>query len=152
MLLRTHIAITFLFILLIIGNVNNKIIFLSVALISTLIPDIDTRFSVLGKRRVFRILQFFVRHRKMFHSLIFCLIITSILVLFVHVLALGFFLGYGLHLFADSFTIEGIIPFYPFGKRSSWRIRTGAKTETILFLSVFAIDFLLLVYYIFGFF
>ena len=51
------------------------------------------------------------------------------LVFFFPILALGFFLGYGLHLFADSFTRDGIRPFYPFKKKTSGRLRTGSKLE-----------------------
>jgi membrane-bound metal-dependent hydrolase YbcI (DUF457 family) len=50
------------------------------------------------------------------------------------VIALGFFLGYGLHLFADSFTKEGITPFYPFSRmKSSGGITTGGKPSLEFF-------------------
>ncbi len=57
-----------------------------------------------------------------------------LLTLFLPIIALPFFLGYGLHLFADSFTVRGIKPFYPYKKKSSWRIRTGGKSEVIVFV------------------
>lgn len=55
------------------------------------------------------------------------LVITLFFALFFPVISLPFFLGYSLHLFADSFTIQGIKPFYPIKKVSSWKIKTGGN-------------------------
>jgi membrane-bound metal-dependent hydrolase YbcI (DUF457 family) len=54
--------------------------------------------------------------------------------------ALGFFLGYSLHLFLDSFTIDGIMPFWPLRKKSSFGLKTGGKIETSLFLGLVILD------------
>lgn len=140
MLIRTHLSITIFFILLFISRVEHQFVFVAVALISTFIPDIDSKFSALGKKKSLRILQFFIRHRGFFHSFSFLILITLFFVLFFPVVALPFFLGYGLHLFADSFTITGIRPFYPYKKKSSGKIRTGGKSETIVFLAFIVID------------
>ena len=140
MLIRTHLSITLFFILLFISSVEHQFVFVVVALISTFIPDIDSKFSAFGKNKSLRVLQFFIRHRGLFHSFSFLIIITLFFALFFPIVALPFFLGYGLHLFADSFTITGIRPFYPCKKKSKGKIRTGGKSETIVFLAFFIID------------
>jgi len=138
MLLKTHLAISIFFILLLINSVESKLFFIIVALLSTYIPDIDSRYSTLGRKKINRILQWFTKHRGVIHSFTFLLLITLLLTLFFPVLALGFFLGYGLHLFADSFTSEGIRPFYPFKKRVRGPVKTGGRFE-IMFLVGFVI-------------
>jgi len=76
----------------------------------------------------------------MFHSFSVCIILSIILAAFIPVLALPFFLGYGLHLLADTFTIEGIKVFWPFPVKSSWRVRTGSRLETTIFLVFLLVD------------
>ena len=148
MMLRTHIAINLLFILLFLPHISSDLIFVPVALIATALPDLDTGFSTVGKMKASRIIQFFVRHRGFFHSLTFCAIISALFSVVVPVLALPFFLGYSLHLFADSFTFEGIKPFWPAKKSSSWRLRTGSMIETSLFVFFVLADLLVLVFMI----
>jgi len=140
MLIRTHLSITLFFILVFISNVEHKFVFVLVALFATFIPDIDSKFSIIGKRKIFRILQFFIKHRGIVHSFTFLMMLTFIFALFFPILALPFFLGYGLHLFADSFTIEGIKPFYPYKKISSWKIKTGGKSEIFVFVFFLIVD------------
>ena len=113
--------------------------------ISSLIPDIDSEFSFLGKKKIFRPLQWIVKHRGIVHSFIFLFPITFILTLLLPITALPFFLGYSIHLIADSFTIEGVRFFYPFKKEISWKIRTGGKVEMIV-QAIFVIADLFLLY------
>lgn len=150
MLIKTHLAIIVFFILLLISSVENKLVFISVALIATFIPDVDSKFSKLGQRKIFRPLQFFVKHRGILHSFIFLILITSFFVLFLPVVAFPLFLGYGIHLLADSFSREGIKPFYPFKKTSSGRIKTGGKTETSIFVFFVLADLFLLLANVFS--
>ena len=49
--------------------------------------------------------------------------------MFLPVLALGFFLGYGLHLFGDSLTIEGIRVWWPSREEIRGPMRVGGKVE-----------------------
>jgi inner membrane protein len=145
MLIKTHIAITVFGILLLILSVEHKIIFILVALIATFIPDIDSRYSVMGKKKINRILQFFTKHRGITHSFVFLIVITLIFLYFIPVVALGFFLGYGLHLFADSFTKNGITPFHPFSKKKSEGfISTGRKFEKFIFICFIILNVILL--------
>lgn len=143
MLIKTHIAITLFFVLLLISVVENKILFVVVALLATFIADVDFQFSKLGKYKIARVLQFFVKHRGVIHSFTFLVLITLFFVLFLPVLALPFFLGYGAHLLADSFTIRGIRAFWPSKKVSSWKVKTGGKLETGIFVTFVLIDLLL---------
>lgn len=133
MLTKTHLAITLFFVLILLESISNKTLFVAVALISTLIPDIDSKFSSLGKKKVFRPLQFFIKHRGILHSFIFLIIVEGILILFYPVLAFPFLVGYGLHLFADGFTKRGIRLLYPLKKKFSGNIRVGGFTDITLF-------------------
>ncbi len=145
MLIKTHLAITIFFILLFIPAVENKVVFSAVALIATFLPDMDSRFSSIGKKPIVRILNFFTKHRGMIHTFTFLISLTVILVLIFPVAAFGFFLGYGLHLLADSFTIQGIIPFYPLKKKSAGKIKTGSMLERGIFVGLIIADVFLLI-------
>ena len=144
MLLRTHLAISLAAVLVFLSFVEHKVTFVIVVLISTLIPDIDTKNSKIGDHLILRPFQIFVKHRSIFHSFSFLLLITLLFVLFLPILALGFFLGYGTHLFADSFTKEGIQVFYPWKKKSSGWITTGGKTEVSVFVFFIILDLFLI--------
>ncbi len=148
MLIRTHLLITLFFVLLLFNSVNAKykILFVIVALLATYIPDLDSQSSKIGNRKILRILQFFTKHRGMIHSFTFLILITLVFVLFLPVVSLGFFLGYGLHLLADSFTMAGITPFYPYKKKTCGRVRTGGKSETIVFVVLLFADLGLLIW------
>jgi inner membrane protein len=146
MLIRTHIAIVIFFILFFVPLVENQAVFVLITLVATFLPDVDSRFSKLGQRKIFRPLQFFVKHRDFFHSFTFLFLITLFFALFWPIAALPFFLGYGIHLLADSFTVEGIKPFYPYRKTSSWRVRTGRRLETSLFVFFVLADLFMLVW------
>jgi inner membrane protein len=145
MLIRTHLVITLFLVLLLIGYVNHSFLFLVVALLATYIPDIDTKNSKIGHHILFRPIQWLSRHRGMMHSFSFLILITLFISLFFPIVALGFFVGYASHLFADSFTIEGIRPFYPSKKRSSGNVITGSVSETNIFVIFLVIDIILFI-------
>jgi membrane-bound metal-dependent hydrolase YbcI (DUF457 family) len=145
MLIKTHFAITIFGILLLISTVENKVVFVVVALIATFLPDVDSRYSVMGRKTLNRILFFFTKHRGIIHSFTFLIIVTLILLYILPSVALGFFVGYGFHLFADSFTSNGITPFYPFSKKkSSGFVTSGKKFEKFVFIIFIIIDLALL--------
>ena len=144
MLIKTHLAITVFFVLLFLPVVNHDIVFVIVALVATFLPDVDSRHSTLGRKWWNRILQFFTKHRGVIHSFSFLLVISVIFALFIPILALGFFLGYGLHLLGDSFTQGGISPFWPFRKMSSGGLRTGGKVEKLILTLFVILDALLI--------
>jgi|TARA_Y100000310_G_C20695573_1_gene825452 inner membrane protein len=129
MLIKTHLAITIFFILLLISSVEYKLIFVVFAILATYVPDIDSRFSTLGSKKIARILQFFTKHRGMIHSFTFLFVLTFLIALFFPIASLGFFVGYASHLFADSFTLDGIKPFYPSKVVSRGKVATGGVIE-----------------------
>ena len=93
----------------------------------------------------FTAFNFLTKHRGILHSMTFCLILTVILASFNQKLALPFFLGYSLHLVADSFTIAGIKPFWPSTKVIKGFVRTGGLTERILLCSLITADVILFI-------
>lgn len=149
MLIKTHLAITGFFVLLLLPFISHKFIFIILAMIATYIPDIDLENSKLGKKKIFRPLQIFVKHRGFFHSFTFLFAITFIFVFFIPIISLGFFVGYASHLFADSFTINGISPFWPFSKKSQGKLKTGGIMESSIFLIFLLVDLVLVSKYIF---
>mgnify|MGYP001574918112 FL=1 len=145
MLFKTHVVVAIFVMLLFLPNISREFIFIPTLLISTILPDIDSAFSTLGKSKGFRPLQMFTKHRGFLHSFTFCIIVSLTLTFFFPVLALPFFLGYSVHLSLDSLTIEGIQPFWPNKKTLSWRIRTSGMTETTLFFTFTLADAALII-------
>lgn len=141
---RTHLAIVFFFILAFVPYTSHKITFCIFAFLASLVPDVDTEFSTLGKYKVMRVLQFFTKHRGMIHSLSFCMVISFILALFLPIFAFPIFLGYGVHLLSDSITIEGIQPFWPLKRRAEGFVRTNSSLEHAIFLSFVLVNFLII--------
>ena len=119
MMIKTHLAITLFFVLLFVPFVKWPLLFLVIALFATYLPDIDSKHSKIGRHFFLRPFQWFAKHRGFVHSFTFLSLITLGLVFFFPLISLAFFVGYGSHLIADSFTIEGIKPFHPWKK--TWR-------------------------------
>lgn len=147
MLIRTHLVIAFLFGLFFMNRFETNFLFLFVVLISTFIPDIDSRFSKLGKRKIFRPLQYFAGHRKIFHSFVFLGLISFPLFFFSEIIFYGFVLGYSLHLFLDCFSVMGVYPFYPFDFKIRGFIRTGGLFEILIFYIFLFIDMFFIMSY-----
>jgi membrane-bound metal-dependent hydrolase YbcI (DUF457 family) len=150
MLAKTHLAITLFFSLLLAPFVQNQFCFIVISLVATLLPDIDSKFSELGKRKAFRLIQLFLKHRGILHSLLFLFFIAFLLILFLPSIALPFFLGYGIHLITDSFTVSGIKLFYPLKAVYYGFIKTGAIKETVIFWLFLIADFIYLTSIIFN--
>ncbi|HOW36752.1 MAG TPA: metal-dependent hydrolase [Candidatus Pacearchaeota archaeon] len=146
MLTRTHLAISIFFILLFFPLFDNKIVFCGVMIVSTLLPDIDSSHSKLGKNFLLRPLQFFFGHRGILHSFTFALMISVLVFFFSQEASIAFFFGYGLHLLADSLTVMGITPFYPISKKWKGVIKTGGWSEAIIFMILILADIALLVF------
>jgi membrane-bound metal-dependent hydrolase YbcI (DUF457 family) len=146
MLIRTHLSIVTAAIILVLPYINgfsSKIIFVGVAFFATLLPDIDNSYSILGKYKIFRPLQFFVQHRGPLHSFSFMIFVFVILYIFHAISAFAFLFGFGLHLFLDGFTRQGIYPFWPYTRKLSWRLKTGSLFETLFFVFFIILDFFL---------
>lgn len=101
--------------------------------IGSLLPDIDYSHSILGKR--FPLGEVIGgRHRGWVHS-IFGLLVFSALAAFIHITVFpGIFLGYLLHLIADSLNPTGIAWLYPLRKKyySIAKIKTGSVYDYLI--------------------
>lgn len=145
-MIRTHLAIGLAAALFLLTSVENKLVFLPVVLLASALPDIDTGHSSIGRKWYLRPMQFFTAHRGVMHSLTVCIIISLAFAFYIPVLALPFFLGYSLHLLGDSFTIDGIRPFWPFKKEVEGRIRTGGIVDDGIYYSFILISVILFVW------
>ncbi len=143
MLLKTHLAFAALMIILFVKHVNNSWIFIAMVIVATVIPDLDLGSSSWGRHLIFRPLQFFVKHRGIIHSFTFAVLASILISVFWPVASLGFFIGYSVHLVADSFTRKGIQPFWPLKVKSSGFIASGGTIEESLFFSLIVIDVIL---------
>ena len=140
MLIQSHMVFAVFGILLFISHVSNKFVFVIMVLLATMIPDLDTHNSSYGRHLIFRPLQFFVRHRGIIHSFTTAAIVSCLIALKWPVASFGFFVGYSIHLFCDSFTKDGIQPFWPLKWKSSGPLITGGRFEEMLFLAMIFIN------------
>lgn len=147
MLIRTHLAAAFFVGVFLMKYFENNFLFLGIILIATFLPDIDSRFSKLGKRKIFRPLQFLFGHRKIFHSLLFLGLVLIPVYFISGDIFYGFAFGYGLHLFIDCFSVQGTRPFYPFEFKISGFVKTGSFFETIIFYGFLFWDLILIIRY-----
>jgi membrane-bound metal-dependent hydrolase YbcI (DUF457 family) len=143
MLRRTHLVFSIFVFLILFSYLDflNRWIFFIFLLIGTLIVDIDSRKSKLGKRWYLRPIQWFVSHRGAFHTLLFGLFLGILVYFFNHDAGFGFFVGYFLHLFLDLFNVSGLRMFRPVSRRKiSFGIRTGGMVEDIIFVVLLFVD------------
>jgi inner membrane protein len=140
MLLKTHLVFAILAIILLVGQVESKILFIVMVLVATILPDADSAFSTAGRNLVSRSLQLFVKHRGLIHSLTVGILISLIFAVYWPVGALGFFVGWSVHMLCDSFTKEGVQAFWPFKVKSTGFISTGGRFEETLFFSMIFVD------------
>ena len=143
MLLRTHLAFAFLIMILFVKHVSNQWIFISMVLIATILPDLDTGFSSWGRHWIFRPLQFFVKHRGIFHSITTATLLSILLAFFWPIGSLGFFVGYSVHIFLDSFTRGGVQPFWPLKHKTYGFVSSGGRIEDSLFVFLILVDVVL---------
>ena len=131
--------------ILFVPHVNHQLIFVGAVLVGTILPDLDNNFSSWGRHLIFRPLQFFVKHRGIIHSFTTAILISIAITFFWPAASLGFFVGYSVHLICDSFTKEGIQPFWPLKAKSKGFIATGGRIEESLFIFLILINVLLVV-------
>jgi inner membrane protein len=147
MLYRTHLILTFVIVLIFVPYLENKLFFILIALISCGIPDIDSQSSKYGRKIIFRPLQFFIKHRGFFHSLMFLLIVYSALLMFVPKISFGFLIGFLSHVFGDMLTKEGVKLFWPINYRFYGFIKTGGFFENVLFFILGILSIVLILFY-----
>lgn len=149
MLNRTHFTFALFLVLVFLPLINFKFSFIFIALIFSLIPDVDVKTSFIGKYKFFLPLQFFVNHRGFFHSFLFMILGIVFFLFFYPIGAFAFFVGYCSHLILDSFTIEGVRLFYPLKSNFSWKLKTGSSVERLIFISFIVLDFFMLIFLLF---
>ncbi len=134
---RTHLAFAVLLGILISPYVSNhKILFWSLLIISSIIPDIDMPGSWLSIFGISHILKWVTGHRGILHSVFLPAAASISLVIFgFPYLALSVMLGYLSHLILDAFTYSGVQPFAPFGLKIKGFAKTGGLTDWFLFIS-----------------
>ena len=146
MLPKTHLAIGALIILFFLPHIEDgKFFFIAVVLITSLLPDIDNRFSNFSRRGPLRLLGFLKNHRGIFHSFTFCIVVSVVLAFYWPFLALPFFLGYAFHLIADSWTAQGIRPFWPWKRILNGHVRDGSVIENSVFIVFLVLDVVVLI-------
>ena len=141
MLNKTHLAIGIFFMLFFLSRIVHVWAYVIVFVIATLLPNLDRFIYFNGLKIVGAVRS---RKRGFFHSFTFCFIVTFLLAWFFPIVAFPFFLGYGVHLLADSWTIDGIKPFWPLRYVSKGNVRDGGSFEYILFYSFVVADFVML--------
>lgn len=146
MMFRTHLAFALFLALLFLRlvNVSNIYLFILLTLFFSIIPDIDSSKSFIGRKIpiISHIIQFIFRHRGIFHS-IFPVILLAILFTYFHLplLTIALIIGYLSHLIGDSITKEGIKPLHPLSNlRFHSFLRTDSFAEFIIFLILVGVD------------
>ena len=93
-------------------------VFIAALIISSILPDIDTRNSKVNQYNPFALLTSKMTHRGVTHSLLFVVSVTTIVsVIFKNEgITIGVFIGYSSHLLTDYFTKQGISLLYPVKK------------------------------------
>ncbi len=147
MMYKTHLAFSFLLVMFTIPlfNPSNQILFLGIALISSMLPDIDHPESKLG--RYFKPLSFLFEHRGFFHSVFPLMIFGFVLLTYTRrIYVIAFVVGYTSHLIGDLITRQGIMPFHPISKiRIRGFLRTGTFLEFLIFLIFIIINIILVI-------
>ena len=128
--------------------VNNEFVFFSVVIISSLLPNIDSGFSFLGKKKIFKPVRLMTNHKRIMHTYTFTIIVSGIFAFFYPIIALPFFLGFSFHLLADSFPFNVIMPFWPLKAKSKGVVKSGGPIDKALFMVFIIIDVVLLVAFI----
>lgn len=149
MLFKMHLLFPVFFILLFFNEISNPIIFIPVFLFASIFPDIDNRFSKIGKKKISRIFNFFLKHRGMIHSFTFLFAVGVSLFFYFREIFYPFVLGYSLHLILDCFTKQGVRIFYPARFKIKGFLKTGGIFENFIFIFLFLVCILLFLYRMF---
>jgi len=145
---RIHILIGFFAAIFFLPDVNNKLVFFPVVMIASLIPDLG---SLIAHKKDYKMLKPLKAqsYKDFMHSYTLCIILSALLAFFYPLLALPFFIGYSFHLFFDSLTVTGTIPFWPLKIKSKGFIVPGGKTEKMITFILGFLSILLIFRYLF---
>lgn len=106
-----------------------KGVFFLAVLLGSVLPDADLASSSLGRWKIFWPLRALTRHRGFFHSVTACFAVSMALAFVLPLWSFGVFLGFAGHLVLDSFTVEGVRPFWPLRPGVRGVLRTGSLGE-----------------------
>jgi inner membrane protein len=134
MLFRTHLVFGLVCWFLVGAFVEVPGFVLGFVLLGAIFVDIDSHKSKIGNRFWLRPMQWFVRHRGFFHSLVGGLFLSLIIGAFSLWAGFGFFVGYVSHLVMDSFTPMGVVLFWPFKFRIRGFVKSGSWVEDVMFV------------------
>jgi inner membrane protein len=125
--------------------VSQPVLFLVLFCFATILPDIDTSKSKVGKKMwpLSSLLEIVFGHRGFLHSVWIPLGVLFVSVYFgMTFIGTTFMLGYTLHLIVDALTLGGIRFFGPFGSRVKGFFPTGGLTEGFIFMILTVLLFL----------
>lgn len=142
-----------------------SIICFQFANLGSLLPDLDTKKSYMGKKCPYlsKFISKRCKHRGFTHSLLFLILLNTLLKFIIYVgenniilicASYGIFIGYISHIVLDLFTYEGVDLFFPLGFNIKLsRIKTSSKIEkhiyrVIKFISINFILYYLYIYFI----
>ncbi|MFO7710237.1 MAG: metal-dependent hydrolase [Candidatus Woesearchaeota archaeon] len=116
-----------------------------VTLFASLLPDIDTAESKLGRRTKYLswILKIGLEHRGPIHSILLMIICAAVIHLYFPAFTLPFLLGYGSHLLLDSLNYKGTRPFWPINYRIKGFIKNGSFMEYTLLVAIITVFLIL---------
>jgi membrane-bound metal-dependent hydrolase YbcI (DUF457 family) len=136
---RTHIAVGLFFMLFFISKVVHIWEYILIFTVATLLPNVDRLISF-RRFKIFNRKGNHPRKRSFFHSFTFCLTVSGLLAWFFPNMAFPFFLAYGTHLIVDSWTVEGIKPFWPLRYTVSGKVKPGGRVEYMIFYGFIVAD------------
>lgn len=129
-------------------NIQGKLLFVLIAALFSILPDIDKPKSKIGRKNkiISGIIGFVFGHRGIFHSIYIPLILLLIFYSSINnEMGIAILIGYFSHLAADALTKQGIRPFYPLiNIKISGFFKTNSLLEKIFFLILVFLDAVLL--------
>lgn len=148
MMFKTHLAFGFLMGLLLLPffSKGKTLLFMTVVLLASALPDIDHPNSKIGKN--IKIIGYLFEHRGFWHSAWAIILITVLAEYFIgnFVITAAVLIGYGSHLLIDCITKAGIMPLHPLLR---WRIKgflvTNGVIEYVIFALIIIFDLIKLV-------
>ncbi|MDP7322683.1 MAG: metal-dependent hydrolase [Candidatus Woesearchaeota archaeon] len=120
-------------------NINNKYIFILVAVMFSIFPDIDEKKSKIGRENkiISTIINFMFGHRGFIHSIYIPLILYLVFYYINKEIGVAVLTGYFSHLFMDALTKQGIRPLAPLiNKKINGLIKTNSLLEKTFFLII----------------
>jgi len=145
---KTHLAFSLLLALLLVylGLAKPSVILFASFLFFSLLPDIDTPESFVGRmiQPFSNIIKAAVGHRTIFHSIWLPAIIYIVCLPFSRTLAIAASVGYLSHIIIDMGNEKGIKPLWPINIHINGPFRTGGFFEILIFVILLGIDFFFL--------